>query len=721
MISLTVIPMIALIVLDWGLSLTGQSYPTRFLVPRADASHELIDNYKFAWRFFPRKLARSSQPLLIQRKKPDHVRRIIVFGGSAAMGDPEPAFGLARTIQANLEHRFPNETFEVINAAVTAINSHVVLSIAKDCESLDADAWVVYMGNNEVVGPFGVGTAFGNGKSSLWQVRSSLALQRTAIGQNLARLLTGQTDGLPESWGGMEMFTERMIRHDSPDLDRVVTNFRANLQDIIRIADRNDVPVILCTVATNQRSFPPFASQHRRDFSSDQLAKWDELFEQATSAQDAFQYDQAIELFQQAEQLDDEFALLHFRMAECLLQQGENEAAQRHFQAAEDLDALRFRASSQINQVIRDVAEVSIDTVTLIHSEKELKDHSGISILGQEHFLEHVHLTFQGNFELGQVIAKTVAEKLKLTSESDAVAWPSQDECAVRLGYTPFHELQLAEEMQKRLNEPPFTEQADHDRRMAAWNQTIQSLATKQTPAAAHDAVAQYDTILAVHSQDWILREQYAAMLESLDRISAAIEQLRHVTQQMPHHWKAHFKLGSLLNRHQQWTDAEQSLRTALSLRPDVTRTYNSLGICLSHQDRIEEAYTQFATAIEVEPGFAEAYFNWGLVCANQQDHAQAIQRFQQATSVDADYLPAHVELGSYFVSQEDHAAAEGPYSEVVRLKPDDPAARINLALVLIKLQKKQEAIHQLQAALQLEPRNVIARQALQMARDLPK
>jgi hypothetical protein len=49
--------------------------------------------------------------------------------------------------------RFPGWLVEVINTAMTAINSHVIREIAKDCVRLGADFWVVYAGNNEVVGP----------------------------------------------------------------------------------------------------------------------------------------------------------------------------------------------------------------------------------------------------------------------------------------------------------------------------------------------------------------------------------------------------------------------------------------------------------------------------------------------------------------------------------------------------------------------------------------
>ena len=104
------------------------------------------------------------------------------------MGDPEPAFGLPRVLEALLELRFSDQEFEVINTAMTAVNSHVVLPIAWDCRVLDADAWVIYMGNNEVVGPYGAGTVFGGRAMPLWLIRCGLALHRTRTGQLLAEL-----------------------------------------------------------------------------------------------------------------------------------------------------------------------------------------------------------------------------------------------------------------------------------------------------------------------------------------------------------------------------------------------------------------------------------------------------------------------------------------------------------------------------------------------------
>src|SRR3954471_17195333 len=106
----------------------------------------LTEKAQFVWRFFPKQIARTPQPVIFSARKEPGTTRIFVFGESAAMGDPAPAFGLPRMLQSMLETNFPGQRFEVINVAMTAINSHVVREIAKDCAPLEGDVWVIYMG-----------------------------------------------------------------------------------------------------------------------------------------------------------------------------------------------------------------------------------------------------------------------------------------------------------------------------------------------------------------------------------------------------------------------------------------------------------------------------------------------------------------------------------------------------------------------------------------------
>ena len=96
-----------------------------------------VENFKFGWRFFPPQIARSPVPSRFLTDKRAGTIRIFLFGESAAMGDPEPAYGFGRQLQRIVQDRHPDRRVEVINVAMTAINSHVIREIARDCSQLE--------------------------------------------------------------------------------------------------------------------------------------------------------------------------------------------------------------------------------------------------------------------------------------------------------------------------------------------------------------------------------------------------------------------------------------------------------------------------------------------------------------------------------------------------------------------------------------------------------
>jgi hypothetical protein len=144
------------------LRVAGYGYATDFFRPSLVRGQRVfIENDRFALRFFPPQLARTPAPLVMRALKPAGTFRIFVLGESAALGDPEPAYGAARYLLVLLGERHPSERFEVVNVAMTAINSYAILPIARECARHQGDMWIVYMGNNEMVWPFGAVTVLG--------------------------------------------------------------------------------------------------------------------------------------------------------------------------------------------------------------------------------------------------------------------------------------------------------------------------------------------------------------------------------------------------------------------------------------------------------------------------------------------------------------------------------------------------------------------------------
>lgn len=122
------VPLALLGTLELVLRLIGFGYPTGFLLPsQHDEKKVLVQNNQFGWRFFGAAMARMPEPFCLPEIKSSNTVRIIVFGESAALGDPQPRFGLPRMLQAMLELRYPGTHFEVVNTAIVAITPRFII------------------------------------------------------------------------------------------------------------------------------------------------------------------------------------------------------------------------------------------------------------------------------------------------------------------------------------------------------------------------------------------------------------------------------------------------------------------------------------------------------------------------------------------------------------------------------------------------------------------
>ncbi|MCX6864656.1 MAG: tetratricopeptide repeat protein, partial [Verrucomicrobia bacterium] len=424
--------------LEAGLRLGGYGYPTGFFLG-PDAHGAYTTNPRFGWRFFPRTLAQDPHPCTLAAK-PDGSIRIFVLGSSAAMGTPDPAFNFGRILAAMLREQYPGVRFEIVNAAMTAINSHAVVEIARDCAARQPDLFVVYTGNNEVIGPFGPETVFQH-----WRIiRASLWVKSTRVGQLLGNTLARfrRQQDAPRYWRGMETFL-----NNPPRLKAVDDNYRRNLTDICDTARRAGIEVVLSTVAVNLRDCPPLASVHRSGLTPDALAKWESLYKAGVELEAGNHITEALDRYEAAAMIDERFAELQFRIARCLMKTGRSAEARERFELARDLDVLRFRADSRINALVREVAnEKQAAGVRFVDTDQQLaqSDPGSHGIPGGGLFYEHVHLTFDGNYALARAVFDHVCESLpQLSSSKKHGAMPSRQRCAELLALTPWDEHQL--------------------------------------------------------------------------------------------------------------------------------------------------------------------------------------------------------------------------------------------------------------------------------------
>lgn len=171
--AMALIPALSFGVLELSLRIFGYGYPTSFFI-KIKGRDAYTTNPRFGWRFFPSEIARHPEPCYLPARKDANAFRIFVLGSSAAMGMPEPAFSFGRILEMMLRDQYPGIKFEVVNTAMTAINSHVILPIVRECADHGGDLFIIYSGNNEVVGTYGAGTVFQAYSPSLWMIRTGV-------------------------------------------------------------------------------------------------------------------------------------------------------------------------------------------------------------------------------------------------------------------------------------------------------------------------------------------------------------------------------------------------------------------------------------------------------------------------------------------------------------------------------------------------------------------
>jgi len=463
-------------------------------------------------------MTRPTTPYAFTAPKGRDTYRVFVLGESAAEGDPDPAYSFSRYLEVMLRHAFPERRFEVINASITAINSHVLLRMAKELSAYEPDLIIVYAGNNEVIGPYGPGTTLSSQMPSLPVIRASIAFRATRLGQ-LAVKLTEK----PRQFRGMEMFLGQQVTAASPDLPRVYEYLGENLKGIIVAAKAANADVILSTVGTNLRNCPPFNSLHRSGLSVTAQQQWEGRLDVGRRKQADGDYADALQEYLAADAIDSEFSELQFRIATCLSKLGDVENARRRFRNARDLDTLRFRADTGINEVIRRVARQGSDAVTLVDTEAILADASTDGIPGREFFFDHVHLRPNGNYLVAASIYRRIEPlvRRKLGNEEGDNNVLSEEECNRHLALTDYDFTRLARVIQRRLQRPPFTAQLDNQGQIALYREE-----ERQHTVQLQSSLAVYEWAIADNPNDYLLHQNLGLLLYGIDR-SAAISQLR--------------------------------------------------------------------------------------------------------------------------------------------------------------------------------------------------
>jgi predicted O-linked N-acetylglucosamine transferase (SPINDLY family) len=181
----------------------------------------------------------------------------------------------------------------------------------------------------------------------------------------------------------------------------------------------------------------------------------------------------------------------------------------------------------------------------------------------------------------------------------------------------------------------------------------------------------------------------------------------------------ARFALGIACYQLGRLEDAARYLTETIALSPQFLPAYNNLGLVYKTMGFPDRGMATLRRALQIHPGYVDAIYNLALMLEEAGEYEAAIASYGRVIELNPIFMPAHANLGLLLRASGDFPSAHRHLSLVATRAPEDASGAMNLALVLTDLAHYTEAIAAGARAVQLDPENCGAWEALGNAQRL--
>ncbi|MDC0302794.1 tetratricopeptide repeat protein, partial [bacterium] len=181
-----------------------------------------------------------------------------------------------------------------------------------------------------------------------------------------------------------------------------------------------------------------------------------------------------------------------------------------------------------------------------------------------------------------------------------------------------------------------------------------------------------------------------------------------------PNHATALVNLAMIEQSKGDKESALKRLQKVIARNPEYAEAHLNLGSLLASMQKHDEAIQHLLKAIKINPKRVVAHLSLATVYMKSQEWEKAEQRFRLVQQLSPGISYAHAGLGTLQARKNLHAEAVASYRQAITLGGGNAKIFTQLGLSLLALEDKEAASKALKAALQIEPENSAAKQALQ-------
>ncbi len=570
---------------DYGGDLDLFVFPEQY-----DGKYGMLNHHYHDKFFFQTTTFEAGRGNVFLKEKPGNGFRVFVLGASTAESFPYGHNGVFSLIVRDmLDDVLPERHVEVVNIGITATNTYTLYDQVGEVLKYEPDAVMIYSGQNEFYGALGIASSENMGgypglvrfSMNLYRFRTFLLL-RDAIGW-VSDQLTGFDKREVPGTLMQRMAQQHAIPLDSKMYEAGKRQYESNLNAILQIYRKNDVPVFISSLVSNLKDQPPFYS-----IETDDHPAASEIYERALAEYEAGRYDEAV----------------------------------ASFRYARDLDAIRFRAPSSFNEIIREKARKH--DAYYIPMKERMTSQAENGVIGSDFMLEHLHPNSDGYFLMGKTFFEQLMEADLPGLHADMSRLREPDYYREAMHLTELDHRMVWHRIQGLMNSWPFVDESDP-----------QGYPANYSPDGIADRLA-FDYV-----REYIRWEEaktrMAQWYNNNNRYEEAIMEVMGAIRAVPHEEEAWRFAGHLAMQAEKTGEAVDFLMQAYHIKP-TNHTCRTMGMIEFDRENFERAADYLKEAYQLDPRDHQSLFNASVAHASNEQYEQAWAITEELTRTNPDY-----------------------------------------------------------------------------------
>ncbi len=165
--------------------------------------------------------------------------------------------------------------------------------------------------------------------------------------------------------------------------------------------------------------------------------------------------------------------------------------------------------------------------------------------------------------------------------------------------------------------------------------------------------------------------------------------------------------LGNVYNDRWQEGDDQRALQCydeVMSRAPHYVMVNYQRGIVYMKMKNYQESLREFNEALQLDPVYPLTYYRIGMVYLQLNQLDNALESFEQAAQINPQASDIYVNIGNIYLMKGLASVAENNYRHALKLDPANLNAHRNLSIVLLRQNRRAEALQELQILRQAMP-----------------